>query len=221
MARKVVGKMGNITKIYRDEYHIWCAMKYRCLNPKHKAYHCYGGRGITICDRWLGVGGFANFVADMGRRPTDDHSIERVDVNGNYEPSNCIWIPRKDQMSNYRGNVFLEHQGLRLTLAQWSRHLGIPISVVKSRYRYGWDTSDILNPTVDKTHGPNSRVVRYKVGDEMLSIPDIHRKTGIPIGALRHRLTSGWSMEEVLSGQRRPKGLPAADAPIPNIGTED
>lgn len=216
--RKVVGKLGNITRMYYHEYHIWCGVRYRCYHKNNTAYKWYGARGITVCDRWLAPDGFANFIADMGPRPTADHSIERIDVNGPYCPENCKWIPSQEQMLNVRKSVFLEHGGMKMPMAQWARHLGIPIGIIKSRYRRGWSARDILNPVIDKSRGPNSRVVRYKVGDEMLSMPEIHRKTGISIGALRHRLSSGWTVEEAISGQRRPKGSP--DAPMPKMGTE-
>jgi len=78
---------------------IWGTMQQRCLNPKSKAYHRYGGRGITICDRWLD---FTRFQEDMEPTWKDGLSIERIDVNGNYEPSNCKWIPVGDQWKNKR-----------------------------------------------------------------------------------------------------------------------
>lgn len=88
---------GSITD-RRPEYEAWHAMKQRCLNPKHKSYHRYGGRGITICDRWRDS--FEAFLADMGPRPSADLSIDRIDNDGNYEPSNCRWTTRQVQMSN-------------------------------------------------------------------------------------------------------------------------
>jgi hypothetical protein len=74
-------------------------MKGRCLDPKNRAYHHYGGRGITICERWLV---FDNFLADMGQKPTKLHTIDRIEVNGNYEPTNCKWSTRKEQRLNQR-----------------------------------------------------------------------------------------------------------------------
>jgi len=85
----------------QPEYQIWSQMKGRCLNENNKKYPNYGGRGISVCDRWTEKGkGYINFIEDMGYRPTDKHSIERVDVNGNYEPANCIWIPIREQSLN-------------------------------------------------------------------------------------------------------------------------
>lgn len=87
-----------MTPEYRRTYETWRAMRRRCLNPNHAKYPIYGGRGITICERWLS---FGNFLKDMGYRP-EGLTIERVDVNGNYDPFNCIWIPLSDQAKNTR-----------------------------------------------------------------------------------------------------------------------
>lgn len=85
------------------EYSSWEHMKYRCYNPKDKRYKEYGGRGITVCERWFDS--FENFLADMGQRPSMDHSLDRKNVNGNYEPNNCRWATRKEQRNNRRDSV--------------------------------------------------------------------------------------------------------------------
>jgi hypothetical protein len=85
---------------YSKEYSIWSAMKRRCKNPGNKAYKYYGGRGITVCERWLNS--FDNFYADLGPIPSEKHSLDRIDVNKNYEPSNCRWATQSEQVRNSR-----------------------------------------------------------------------------------------------------------------------
>lgn len=84
-------------------YNIWLCMRDRCRNPKNKSFKNYGGRGISVCERWSNTGGFWNFVEDMGERPKG-YSIDRIDVDGNYEPSNCRWACRHMQNINKRNN---------------------------------------------------------------------------------------------------------------------
>lgn len=83
---------------FSPEYHSWASMMTRCYNPTREYFHLYGGRGITVCDRWKT---FTNFLADMGARP-EGKSLDRIDVNGNYEPENCRWATAKEQRDNIR-----------------------------------------------------------------------------------------------------------------------
>ncbi len=87
------------------EYSSWQSIKNRCLNPTVINYNDYGGRGIIICDRWKNS--FENFLQDMGNKPDKSYSIERIDVNGNYEPSNCKWATKIEQANNKRNNIII------------------------------------------------------------------------------------------------------------------
>ena len=113
-------------------------MKQRCYNPKHDTYDLYGGRGITVCDRW--IDDFPAFLADMGRRPSWRHSIDRIDPNGIYEPGNCRWATPAQQTANRRtpkDTVFIEHDGKRWELAALARHLGVKYLTLYMRVRRG------------------------------------------------------------------------------------
>ena len=114
------------------QYRIWIMMKQRCYNPKTPTYKHYGGRGITVCDEWL-----HNFQAfydwAMANGYADDLTIDRKDVNGNYEPSNCRWATSEEQHTNTRRNVYFEYNGEKLTLSQLAHKYNIPVETLWNR----------------------------------------------------------------------------------------
>ncbi len=120
------------------EHKVWFGMKQRCYNPKNPNYVNYGGRGIKICDRWLGENGFMNFMEDMGPRPSKNHTIERDEVNGIYEPSNCRWLLKELQAINKRNNRFITFNGETKHISEWSRGVNGGHSVVGKRLKNGW-----------------------------------------------------------------------------------
>jgi hypothetical protein len=129
------------------EYRIWAHMKGRCLNPNDRSFARYGGRGITVCERWLS---FENFLADMGQRPSPEHSLERKENNDGYHPDNCIWATPLEQANNKRRSLFIEYGGERLTIAQWARRTGMGYACIISRLRYGWPPERIFNTPIRK-----------------------------------------------------------------------
>jgi hypothetical protein len=119
---------------YSKEYGAWKQMLQRCRNPKNDAYQNYGGRGIRVCAAWLR---FEGFFADMGPRPSPQHTVERIDNDGNYEPGNCRWATRSEQLRNRRNNIFVEILGVRMCLRDACAFLGIPMSTARYRIRRG------------------------------------------------------------------------------------
>ncbi len=100
-------------------------MKSRCRNECSPVYKYYGGRGIKFDPRWDGPGGFENFLSDMGKKPTKEHTLERMDRDGNYCKENCKWATRLEQANNTSRNHFIEFNGERLTITQWARKIGM------------------------------------------------------------------------------------------------
>ncbi len=116
-------------------------MMERCYNPKYHNYHLYGGRGITVCDRWRES--IANFVADMGERPAG-YSLDRINNDGPYSPENCRWATIAEQANNKRGTRYLTYDGRTLTVTQWSEITGISRDTIYKRTKDGWDAERIL-----------------------------------------------------------------------------
>lgn len=117
------------------EYNSWSAIKERCCNPRNANFHNYGGRGIKMCQRWRE--GFRNFYSDMGNRPSLNHSIDRIDVNGDYEPGNCRWATPQQQGRNRRDSIILSARGRTMPLNDWAELLGIKRETILSRLRSG------------------------------------------------------------------------------------
>ncbi len=120
----------------------WQKMMSRCNDPNNNRYQNYGGRGIKVCDRWYI---FRHFLADMGERPSRDHSIHRKDNNGDYEPGNCKWARWKEQARNRRSSRLLDFNGKTATVAEWSEITGIQSSTIRRRIdNFGWPARKAL-----------------------------------------------------------------------------
>jgi hypothetical protein len=135
------------------EYGAWSAMKSRCSNPNVESFKRYGGRGISFCDRWIS---YENFLADMGRRPSEKHSIDRINGNGNYEPGNCRWATRKEQQQNIRTNLKITINGETLVASQWEVRQGFKPDLISKRISQGWSPEEaVLTPVRPRL--PNRR----------------------------------------------------------------
>lgn len=137
------------TRLYRK----YVGMKTRCYCNNEQYYKDYGGRGIKVCDEWLGKYGFTNFAKwafengyseEKGDNGKTILTLDRIDVNGDYTPSNCRWVTNQEQQNNKRDNVFLEFNGKKQTMMQWARELGVGFRMIENRIKRGWSVEKTL-----------------------------------------------------------------------------
>lgn len=129
-------------------YKIWCGMKERCSNPKRHNYSDYGGRGIVVCDEWMKYEKFREWA--LCNEYKNNLSLDRIDVNGNYEPSNCRWATMKTQQNNRRNNTLINFNGQTKTLKQWSEEYKINCVTLLTRMSRGWSFEKALTTEVRK-----------------------------------------------------------------------
>jgi hypothetical protein len=150
---------------YMPEYAIWNNLISRCTNPKNTRYARYGGRGIGVCERW--AADFVNFLADMGRRPSSAHSIDRIDNDRGYSPDNCRWATRKEQCRNRASSRFIEFAGASRTAAEWAELIGVSQTTLHARLKAGWTVERALTQPlrgVASKDGKSSKPVRIWTG---------------------------------------------------------
>lgn len=123
------------------EYGAWRNMISRCQSPKNPRFERYGARGITVCTRWKC---FGSFLADMGERPSPKHSLDRIDNDGNYEPANCRWATREQQMRNTSRTIRLPFRGQQITIGEIAEMARLPIHVAHNRFKLGWSAEEIV-----------------------------------------------------------------------------
>ena len=144
--------MGNYRhgKRYSRIYNIWRSMRQRCKNPNSVNYKNYGEKGIAVCDEWNDFENFYNWAMENGYQ--EELTIDRIDVNGNYTPSNCRWISYKQQANNKTNNRLIEFQGEIHTLGEWASITKIKLPTIWARLKYGWSVEKALTiPPKKKT----------------------------------------------------------------------
>ena len=176
-----------------DGYRSWEGMISRCRNAADHSYNSYGGRGITVCTRWES---FEKFLEDMGPRPSVDHSIERINVDGNYEKSNCCWATPKEQGRNRRNNRVLTYNGRTLCVTEWAEELGIEWVTLFGRLYRGWSVKKSLTAPVKDT----KRLLT--LNGKTMCLSEWAEEIGINRKTLRDRLKR-WSVEKSLTTPAR------------------
>jgi hypothetical protein len=128
------------------EYHCWISMRRRCHEPTDKGFRLWGARGITVCERWRHD--FAAFFADMGKRPSSRHSLDRIDNNGPYSPENCRWATDKQQSRNVRTNRLVTFRGVSKPVTEWAEIVGMHPTTLFVRIRKGWPIEQAMTQPV-------------------------------------------------------------------------
>lgn len=134
---------------------VWDCMRARCYNENNPEFKRYGGRGIIVCDQWRYSA--KQFRQDMGCRPSREHSIDRIDVNGPYSPENCRWVTMRDQARNKRNNRILTHDGRSQCVAAWADELGVNVQTLHSFLRRG----DTIQAAVQRYGLPTASAAEY------------------------------------------------------------
>lgn len=163
--------------VHKRIYTAWQSMVARCHNPRKSGYELYGKRGIVVCKEWKNS--FDNFYDWAMENGYEDHlSIDRIDVDGNYEPSNCRWVTTKEQNNNKRNTVYITHNGETKPLSEWAEELSIRASTIHTRYSNGIRSSD-----------------------ELLKIPPENKKSGIK-GVVWDTKKEKWCADFIKDGKR-------------------
>ena len=196
---------GSGTRLYK----IWVGMRERCERPEHDSYPYYGGRGIRVCDDWRhSFTSFRTWAESAGYR--SDKSIDRIDVNGHYEPANCRWATDKQQARNRRPNFAIIHQGESDTLNGWARRLGIGYTTLVKRYHKGERGKELFRPVKENCIAQRlaNRRARHETGNGKAKL------TGSQVGEILASQETGVALaikfgvsqaliSMVRSGQRR------------------
>lgn len=174
----------------------WKGMKDRCNNPNHISYKNYGGRGIKVCEEWQSFDAFKTWAIKSGYKR--ELTLDRIDVNGNYEPSNCRWVSRKVQAVNRRNNRIISVDGEAKTLSEWAEESGICQTTIRGRIEYGWDVEQAV-----KSKPQKHPTLTLTLNEETHTVNEWVKITGLSKATIYGRIKSGWSVEDTLTAPRR------------------
>lgn len=180
-------------------YCIWAHMKSRCLDRDSDCYNHYGGRGITVCDEWKdSFSAFRSWAIDNGYK--NGLTIERIDVNGNYQPNNCRWIPQSEQSKNTRRTIMLSYNGDTLCLKDMANKYGLNQATLRNRLNRGLTIQQAITMKPYQI-GKNQRLITFR--GVTLPLSKMARLYGLTPPTLCHRLKIGWSVEKALTEKLR------------------
>lgn len=187
---------------YKSEYTSWYEAWRRCTQSDHPGYKNYGARGIQVCRRWTR---FENFYADMGPKPTKKHTIDRIDSDGDYEPSNCRWATRAENLANRRVTVRITKDGITKTLKDWCGDLNIPYFTAIDRMKRGYTVDEILHQgslQSAKSHERSRMDVLVDLNGTSKRLSEWCRDIGIPFDRAYRRYRKGLSAADILRKRR-------------------
>lgn len=174
------------------EYVVWAGMIARCSNPNHSGWGRYGGRGVTVCNEWLTS--FETFYADMGQRPSPEHSVERKANDEGYSASNCFWATKVEQANNTSANVLLTCLGETKTMAQWCLERGLSYPAVRARKERGWSDEDALTKPVR-----HLKTIMMSYAGQEKTLIQWCAELGLNYRTVQARKDRGWSDEDALT----------------------
>lgn len=185
---------------YTPDYRTWANMMSRCYGLRSSRYKQYGGRGIRVCDRWHDASAFLSDIrATIGARPTSKHSLDRINVDGNYEPGNVRWATNLQQSRNRTNNKRIEFNGETLCVSEWTERLGVTTSNLQNRLNRGWPPGKAM--TVPFARLPK---ITISYGDASRSIREWSALTGVREGIIHNRLRAKWTVGQVLGFESKP-----------------
>lgn len=181
-------------------FSIWSGMKTRCYNSNSPQFKNYGARGIKICDEWLTD--FMNFYNwSMSNGYSDNLTLDRIDVNGNYEPNNCRWVTSKVQANNRRTNKLIEYNGEIKTLMEWCEYHGINYKTVRDRLKRGWAIDKALKyPVENKFKGD-----LIEIDGQLKNLNEWCKHFNINRSTVMYRVRKGYNVEQALKEEVIPR----------------
>lgn len=190
------------------EYRCWSNMIQRCYNKDHPEYLRYGDRGIRVCDSWKQS--FAEFLSDMGNRPSNRHSLDRINNHGNYEKGNCHWTVTKNQARNRRTNRWITYNGETLVLKDWADRIGIASPNLAMRLDKGWPLELALTAPARTKYTSNRkaqepRATKLTLDGVTRTVPEWSEFLKVSPTTIKTRLKQGLPLHEVLSSDSRRK----------------